>query len=224
VEDGHGPPHRALRALIAAGAVAAAAPAAAEPSHAELVAAGIAMAPPAYFLGVVLHEGSHALAAKALGGEVLSMRLYPGRNPVNGALQFGWVRVRGLRHPAARATMLAAPKLTNLVLLGGYVGLWATDHLPNNPWGHLALQVLATGVWVDFAKDVLVFHSQNDLVKLYALAGLDDEWRRLPLRLLHAAAAAGLAWIVFDGYEQLFASDTGGTAASLTVPLLGGAF
>ena len=36
-------------------------------SHEYVVLAGVAMAPPTYLLGVLAHEGSHALAAEAFG-------------------------------------------------------------------------------------------------------------------------------------------------------------
>lgn len=194
-------------------------PAAAEPSDGELVAAGIGLAIPTYALGVTLHEGSHALAGKAFGAKVLELRLYPGRNPVNGAFQFGWVRMQGKFTRAERTFFLLAPKLTDLVMLGGWNALHATDHLPDNPWANVALLVWATGFWVDFSKDVLVFHSQNDVVKVMAGYGLDDELERLPVRLLYGAAAAGLGYLLLGGYQDLFArNDAEGTAdAPVTV-------
>src|SRR5690606_34113544 len=57
-----------VAALLAVGSVGSAAHA--EPSDERLVLTGLAMVPPTYLLGVTFHEGSHALAAKLVGGTV----------------------------------------------------------------------------------------------------------------------------------------------------------
>jgi hypothetical protein len=198
-----------LRWVVASALVLAAAPARAdEPTDGELVAGGLGLAIPTYFLGVVLHEGSHAVAAELVGADVTQLRLWPGKNPSNGHFQFGWTRVKGL--PKGRGTrvfFLSAPKITDLVLLGGYGALYATESMPEGEWGHLAIQVLATGLWVDFVKDVFVFHDGNDMVRIYNHLGLDNEWKRLPARILHAAASAGLGYLIWLGYEDLFAKN-----------------
>lgn len=179
-----------------------------EPTDGELVAGGLAMAVPTYFVGVVLHEGSHAVVAELVGADVTQLRLWPGRNPRNGAFQFGWTRVTGLpRGRGTRILFLSAPKITDLLLLGGYGALYATDSMPDSEWLHLTLQVLATGLLVDFAKDVFVFHSANDMVRIYDYLGLDNEWKRLPARVVHAAASVGLGYLIWRGYEDLFAKN-----------------
>jgi hypothetical protein len=43
----------------------------AETTDRDLIYAGLALTPPMYLLGVGMHEGSHALAAKLVGGEVM---------------------------------------------------------------------------------------------------------------------------------------------------------
>jgi hypothetical protein len=174
------------------------------PSRGALVGGGLALALPTYALGVTVHEGSHALAARLMGAEVLDLRLLPGRNPYHGAFQFGWVRVRGLTSDRQRILFLAAPRLPDALVLGGYGLLQATDRLPDHPWGHLVIQVLATGFWVDFSKDVLVFHPHNDVVRIYGYLGLDTEWKRLPARLVHAALAAGTGYLLWLGWKDLF--------------------
>jgi hypothetical protein len=200
-----------MRALVLAAAlVFGAAPAHAdEPSDGELVAGGLGLAIPTYFVGVVLHEGSHAVAAELVGADVTQLRLWPGKNPSNGHFQFGWTRVKGLpRGRGTRIFFLSAPKITDLLLLGGYSTLYATDSLPRgSEWGHLVIQVLATGLWVDFVKDVFVFHDGNDMVRIYDHLGLDNEWKRLPARVLHLAASVGLGYVIWRGYEELFAKN-----------------
>jgi hypothetical protein len=206
----------ALAAAFGVTATGAARAHADDPTDGELVAGGLALALPTYFVGVVLHEGSHAVAAELVGADVTQLHLWPGRNPVNGAFQFGWTRVKGLpRGRGTRTFFLSAPKLTDLALLGGYGALYATDSLPEGEWGHLVVQVLATGLWVDFTKDVFVFHSANDMVRIYDHWGLDNEWKRLPARVLHAAASAGLGYLIWRGYEDLFAKND-----PVAVPLL----
>lgn len=189
----------------------------AEPSDGELALVGLALTPPTYFLGVALHEGSHALAAKALGAEVLSVRLLPGRDPRTRAFHFGLTRVRGLDGDGERLAFFLAPKATDTLLLGGFIALVATDAWPRSRYGQLTLTVLATGVWVDFTKDVLSFSPHNDVVKAMTLAGLDTEWRRLPVRLAYAALAGVAGYYVARGYRRTFEGPT--PAAARVAPL-----
>lgn len=207
------------------------APAAAEPSDGELVWIGLGMALPTYALGVTLHEGSHAVAAKMLGADVLSIDLLPGRDPNTGAFHFGLTRVRGLTSRSQKAFFYLAPKLTDSLLLGGFTGLVLTDAWPDNRYGQLALTVLATGFWVDFTKDVLSFSPNNDVVKVMHLAGLTTEWRKLPVRLGYATISVTLAFAVARGYQRTFDDpDAPEEPAArfaprqLVLPLLRGAF
>lgn len=215
----------AAAALAAAVLAAAPAPARAEPSDRALVLTGLALAPPTYLLGVTLHEGSHAIAAKLAGGTVVDMRLFPpGRDPTTKQFRFGWVRARGLRTTAHRQLFYLAPKLTNLALLGGFAGLVLTDAWPSNRYGQLALTVVATGMWVDFSKDLLAFRSSNDVVKaldLWCLTG----WRQVPARLVYAGAVVGLGALVARGYQRTFdrGADAGALAARI-LPLVQGRF
>ena len=211
-------------------ALAAPSTASAEPSDGSLVAAGLAMAPPTYALGVFTHEGSHAIAAHLVGAEVVGFHVLPGRDPRTGAFHFGRTDVRGLGPGAARKLFFAAPKITDLALLGGfaallYAGGGANDGVlwPGNRYGQLALTVLATGWWVDFAKDVLAFSPHNDVTKLMSAFGFDSELARLPVRIVYAAVDVGLAALVWQGFRRTFAArDSDG--ASLTLTLLSTAF
>lgn len=182
-------------------------PARAEPSDTKLVLAGLAMAPPTYLVGVTLHEGSHALAALLVGGTVDDVRLFPpGRDPKAKVFRFGWTYVHGLKTKGDRIFFYLAPKLTDAILLGGFSALAFTNAWPENRYGALALTVFATGLWVDFAKDLVLFGKQNDVVKaenLWCLTG----WKRLPGRLLYAGLIAGAAYVVARGYERTFAHD-----------------
>lgn len=197
----------------------------AEPSNRDLVYAGLALAPPTYLVGVSLHEGSHALAAVLVGGTVMSVRVFPpGRDPRAGKFRFGWTYVRGLRTTAQKQLFYVAPKITDAVLLGGFAALVFTDGWPSNRYGQLALTVFATGLWVDFSKDIFLFSKANDVVKLFngwCLTG----WRQVPARLVYAGAIVGLGAIVARGYQRTF--DDGApasTARELVLPVLSSAF
>jgi Peptidase M50B-like len=190
---------------LGAGAVAA------EPSDRALVLTGLALAPPTYLVGVTLHEGSHALAAKLVGGTVDALHVFPpGRDPLTKTFRFGWTYARGLRTRGQRIAFYIAPKVTDAVLLGGFAALVLTDAWPSNHYGQLALTVFATGLWVDFSKDVVVFARQNDVVKVFDLWCMTG-WRQVPARLVYAAAVVGLGVIVARSYDRTF--DQGEAAA-----------
>lgn len=193
----------------------------AEPETGELVAAGLAMAPPTFFIGTFLHEGSHALTAWTAGAEVTTFHPWPGWHPASDVFYFGWVDYSGRMTRAERALFLIAPKLTNVILFAGYTALVATETLPENDYAELALAVFATGLWVDFTKDVFAFRPQNDIVRVYSLAGLDSEWSRLPLRLAHAGLSVAAGFVLWHAYDRVFERDTAG---EVIVPLTIGAF
>lgn len=203
--------------LIAAAtaAVMLAAPAArAEPSNQTLVLTGLAMAPPTYLIGVSLHEGSHALAALMVGATVDSLHLFPpGRDPSTKTFRWGWTYVHGLRSDGQRTAFYIAPKVTDAALLGGFAALAFTGAWPHNRYGQLALTVFATGLWIDFSKDVVLFSPTNDVVKVFDLWCMTG-WRQLPARLVYAGLVVGLGFIVARGYERTFdrTPDTSPTA------------
>ncbi|MCL4225561.1 MAG: hypothetical protein KJZ91_13950 [Myxococcales bacterium] len=211
----------ALAALAAAATVAAAprAAAAEPPSDRRLVVVGLGLALPTYALGTVLHEGSHVVAAELVGGDTLTFRPWPGRDPLTGAFQLGLTRVRGLRTDRARFWFFMAPKVTDVVLLGGWLALHESSAYPSGAYGQLVLTVLATGLWVDFAKDTLAFSRHNDLVKSMSILGLRTEWQRLPARLVMGAASAGLGYLVWRGHRRLFALNDEPGAPPRVLPL-----
>lgn len=175
-----------------------------EPSNQTLVLWGLAMAPPTYLVGVTLHEGSHALMAKLVGGTVTEVRIFPpGIDPKANKFRFGWVYARGLHTNTQKQLFYAAPKITDALLLGGFSALAFTDAWPSNKYGQLALTVFATGLWIDFAKDIFLFSRKNDVSKMYNLWCMTG-WKQVPGRLVYAAAIAGLGYVVWRGYERTF--------------------
>jgi hypothetical protein len=193
-----------MRALIVLLLVAGTA--SAEPSNKRLFYTGLAMAPPTYFIGVTLHEGSHALMAEIVGADVKEMRLFPpGRDPRVNKFRFGWTYVTGLYGKTDRILFYVAPKITDSLLLGGFAALVLTSGWPENKYAQLALTVGATGLWVDFSKDVLLFSPTNDVVKVFNLWCMKG-WKQLPARLVYAAAVGGFGYVVARGYMKTFDS------------------
>src|SRR5262245_13886931 len=128
------------------------------------------MAPPMYAIGVTLHEGSHAVAGTLVGADITEIHLFPpGIDPLVHKFRFGWVYAQGLKTRGDRIFFYIAPKITDSVLLGGFAALVLTGAWPENKYGQLALTVVGTGLWVDFAKDVVLFSPQNDVVKVFHL-------------------------------------------------------
>jgi hypothetical protein len=188
----------------------------ADPSNETLVLVGAGMALPTYVIGVSLHESSHALAAELLGASVDELHVFPpGRDPHTGTFRFGWTYVHGLSTKRDTELFLIAPKITDAILLGGFAALVFTSAWPGNKYGQLALTVGATGLWVDFAKDVVVASPQDDMVRVFQMWCIDG----LATRLAYAAIDIGLGLIVAKGYERTFTSNT-----VMTVPLLRTAF
>lgn len=185
---------------------------------------GLALAPADYMLGVALHEGSHALMATVLGAEVEQLHLFPpGIDPRSQTFRFGWTYVRGLDSRPAKVAFYLAPKLTDAVLLGGFAALVFSDAWPHNKYGQLALTVAGTGLWIDFAKDVVLFSPHNDVSKAFANWCLTG-WRQVPARLAYAALDVGFGLIVARGYQRLFEATHTQAAMPLVVPLLHGGF
>jgi len=210
-----------MRAVLIVALVARVA--AAEPSNSTLVYVGLAMAPPTYVAGVSLHEGTHALAAKLVGADVDELHLFPpGTDPHTGTFRFGWTYVHGLHTRGERAFFYVAPKITDAALLGGFAALVFTGAWPHNRYGQLALTVGATGLWIDFSKDVVLFSPQNDIVHFFDQLCLTG-WRQVPARLVYAGVAGGLAYVVVRGYEKTFSEPTA-TATPLVLPILSSAF
>jgi hypothetical protein len=195
--------------------------AAADPSNGTLVAVGVGLAPPMYLAGVSLHEGSHALAAKLVGADVEELHLFPpGIDPHVHKFRFGWTYVHGLHSRADHAFFYIAPKITDTILLGGFTALILTSAWPSNRYGQLALTVVGTGLWVDFAKDVVLFGPTND-VSQYERVTCMRGWRRVVNRIGYGLVSAGLAVPVAYGYYRTFErSSTSAAATPIVVPVV----
>lgn len=219
--------HRATRlaALVVVAGISRCAIAHGEPSDRTLVLTGLALAPATYLVGVTLHESSHALAAVLVGATVDRLHVFPpGRDPITHTFRFGWTYVRGLHSRGDQLAFYLAPKVTDAALLGGFAALVFTGAWPHNRYGQLALTVFATGLWVDFSKDVVLFAPTNDVVKARDLAELTG-WRELPARLVYAGVAVGLGFVVAHGYQRTFErGDARPSAVAISIPVFHGSF
>jgi hypothetical protein len=214
-----------IRALVL-GVLLVAATARADPGDRTLVLTGLAMAPPTYLLGVSMHEGSHALAALVVGASVDELHLFPpGRDPSTHTFRFGWTSVHGLTTRNDKVAFYLAPKLTDAVMIGGFAALAFTGAWPHNRYGQLALTVLATGWWIDFSKDVVVFSKTNDVVKVLDLWCMTG-WRQVPARLVYAGVVVGLGLVVARGYERTFdrPAERPAGAPALMLPMIATTF
>ncbi len=208
------------------GALAVRSPrASADPSNETLVYVGLAAAPVDYLAGVSLHEGSHALAAKLVGADVDEYHPFPpGIDPHTHTFRFGWTYVHGLHTRGDRAFFYIAPKITDSLLLGGFAAVVYTSAWPSNRYGELALTVAATGLWVDFAKDVVLLSPLNDVSQFERETCLRG-WRRVASRVVYAATDVGLALVVAHGYVRTFDRPSAtATPRTLVLPVLTAAF
>jgi hypothetical protein len=198
-------------ALVAAPATVGAAPAASGPTEAStsgpstlgLVAIGAALAVPDYALTLVQHEGMHALFASAFGARVTYIRLLPDEDR-QGHLRLGDTGWTNSLTNGQRVAVLLAPKMADLTGLSVYTVLELADAMPKDKIARLAILVVATGMWVDFAHDVAATGTYSDVVEADALLGARTETQRTPLRVVHGVLALATAIPLVHGYAKLF--------------------
>lgn len=194
------------------------------PSDTNLVLAGAGMSVPTYFAWVIIHEGSHAIVAKAYGAKIIKFQILPGRHPINKRFYFGYVQWRGKMTTFQKIITGLAPKLPNLLYLGAYATLLGVGALPENRYAQLAFAVFATGAVLDFSKDLVAFWTPADVNIALRRAGLRSFLQQLPWRLIHIGLTAGAGYAVFKGYQRVFADEPAGATPRAIVPLMRGQF
>ena len=189
---------RALIILIALTRLASA-----DPSNERLFYTGLALAPPDYLLGVALHEGSHALMAEIIGADVEEVHLFPpGRDPHVHKFRFGWTYVRGLHTRNQRVAFYLAPKITDALLFTA-----AVIPSPDNRYGQLALTVFATGLWIDFSKDLFIFNSTNDVPRAFHTWCMYG-WKQIAPRVLYGALVGVSGYFLYRTYQKTFTDES----------------
>jgi hypothetical protein len=148
----------------------------------------------------------------------------PGIDPRVHTFRFGWVYARGLDTRGKKIFFYLAPKITDALFLSTFTALYFADALPDRGYGLLALTVGATGFWIDFAKDVVLFSRHNDVVQAFHTWCMYGAKQIAP-RLLYAAISAGFSYAIIRGYQRTFHDTTAGTAMrTVTLPLLSASF
>lgn len=173
-----------------------------QPGIGTVLGLGAAMAAAYFPLGVAVHEGSHALATVSFGGKVTSFEVIPQKTEKG--LRFGEMSREGNFTSAQEFVISSAPKITDLMLMGGYAAIVATDNLPRSKYAQLPLLVVASSAWIDFAKDTFTRNPYNDQMKAWRLVGADTEGERLPFRLVQGALSAAGAVPIALGFIELF--------------------
>jgi hypothetical protein len=150
---------------------------------------------------MVLHEGSHALAGKAVGAEVASIRLRPGSE--DGVTFLAATRLEGEMTDAEAAFVTIAPILTDLTLLLAYGLLYELDALPANEHVRLPLVMLAMWPFSDLTANLIPAPiGATEVEELYDHWELGT-WGRLPLRLLHAGLIAVSGYYLMRGLDGI---------------------
>ncbi len=192
------------------------------PSTGKLVATGVVTAVPTYWMGVVMHEGMHALVARACGADIVQFGVLPGRYGPHRRFYFGYVAYRGRLSLGQQTLFLLAPKLNDLVWLGGYAALIGLDAVPRDHYAQVILAVVGTGFWIDFTKDLLQFWHPTDVDVALQRNGARSFGQRLPWRLLHVGISAAAAIALVEGWRSAFAREP--ATSPLVIPLVGARF
>ena len=171
------------------------------PSAWQLVLEGAALALPDYVLQLAMHEGSHALAAVILGGEVTGMELLPKR--VDGTIRFGETTWKGNFTPTETAVTLLAPKILDMGLIAAYTALLHSDAYPSNKHVQLTLLVVATGAWIDFSKELVLRDSTRDLPQIFETLGIPED-KQWPYQIAYGALSLAGAFQLGQGFYRLF--------------------
>jgi hypothetical protein len=167
---------------------------------------GHSAALPAYFfVDIVIHESSHALAGLSLGGSVKRFRPYPGVEDVGGGNRVFFWGLTEMEFPnglsdAEAAWFTIAPQVTNLTLFAA-ADLTLSYLVPSDSIGAPFLLYGAMLMpWVDMMIFWTATSSASDVSSFARYSGLPN-WS---VRLMAASLCAVGAWRLFVQARRIF--------------------
>ncbi len=188
----------------------------------KLIALGLGLAGPEFFLNTGVHEASHAVVLKALGYEVTAFRPYPHmRKARDGTSRFYFGSVTYRRNgPEKKGEWISdiAPQIVDVAVLSTYYALLETDSLPRNKFAKMAILMLPVGSLVDMLN-----HARNgvlwpdptaDFTKFKSRIGADEGAARVVADGLQLALVAGGAYVVARGLIDVFKPEKAESAPS----------
>lgn len=175
---------------------------------------GIAMAPFAFVLGTTIHEGSHALAVKAHGGEVTEFRVIPFYDEERSKLYFGRIKYNyGEKEitDSDKAWISSAPMFTDVALISVCSGLAFSGTLPKNKWAKTGLTVFCLLPTVDLINHIRATSEYADLVKIENTIVKNNPnisesgarlMTRIPMGISIAVGATASGFMLYDLFKK----------------------
>lgn len=137
---------------------------------------GIFLLLPAHFLETAIHEGSHAIAAKASGGNVTEFNILPSND--DGHFYMGYTKISWPHPPTnkERALVLVSPKIANIFLFSASEIIFRTGIIDNSSQSAVVLFIFGElAPWVDFTAGII--HS-TDMTRFESATGLRASFTR----------------------------------------------
>lgn len=137
---------------------------------------GIFLLLPAHFWQTTIHEGAHAIATKALGGDVVEFSILPSND--NGHFYMGYTKSRWPHPPTdkERALVLISPKIADILLFSASEIIFRTGIIDNSSQSAAALFVFGElAPWVDFTVGTI---NSSDMAKFESATGLRASFTR----------------------------------------------
>jgi len=156
----------------------------------KLFLTGVGLAPLELFLGITIHEGSHALWAKAMGATILEFKPWP--HVDRDGFYFGAMVNSTKKSWSAKNHILiyAAPMVTDAVVLMTYGGLVLSDALPENKYAQMVMFVFAAGHLVDMTNHMVARNKHTDTAMIEKLLVKDKGWKKWQARLMMRGSQA----------------------------------
>lgn len=125
---------------------------------------------PSYFAHIALHEGSHALAIKSMGGTIVDFRVWP--SVIDDKLYFGYVRWISDQPftKQQRAFTILAPQITNALLFCATETIFYCNQIsPRSPAAPFLFVFGELIPWIDFLATII---KSSDIEHLESQAGV----------------------------------------------------